>query len=40
MNHTSLVLLTSADGPAQGTLDLHEPVETQLQKLRRLVRKA
>lgn len=40
MNHTSLVLLTSADGQFKGTLDLHEPAETQLQKLRRLVRDA
>lgn len=37
MNHNSLVLLTAADGRFNGTLDLHEPAENQLQKLRRLV---
>jgi protein SCO1/2 len=38
LNHTSLVLLTGADGQFKGTLDLHEPMESQLQKLQRLVR--
>lgn len=38
MNHTSLVLLTDPEGRFKGTLDLHEPMEAQLQKLRRLAR--
>ena len=38
MNHTSLVLLTGGGGKFKGTLDLHEPNEAQLQKLKRLVR--
>jgi protein SCO1 len=36
MEHSSMVLLRGKDGRFEGTLDLHEPVETQLQKLRRL----
>jgi protein SCO1 len=39
MNHTFLVLLTGPDGKFKGTIDLHESVEAQLQKLTRLVRR-
>jgi protein SCO1/2 len=38
MEHSSMVLLTARDGLFKGSLDLHEPVETQLEKLRRFVR--
>jgi protein SCO1 len=38
MNHTSLILLTDGDGRFKGTLDLHEPIDAQLQKLKRLAR--
>jgi protein SCO1 len=38
MEHASLVMLTARDGLFKGTLDFHEPAETQLQKLRRLIR--
>ena len=38
MDHTSLVMLTSRNGEFKGTLDLHEPVEAQFQKLQRLMR--
>lgn len=37
MDHTAGVYLMGEDGQFIGTLDLHEPRETQLQKLRRLV---
>lgn len=36
MEHTSMVLLTAKDGRFKGTLDFHEPIETQFQKLQRL----
>jgi protein SCO1/2 len=38
LDHTSMVLLTARSGQFKGTLDFHEPVETQLQKLQSLVR--
>jgi protein SCO1/2 len=38
MEHSSMVLLRSKDGRFEGTLDMHEPVETQLRKLRRLIK--
>jgi protein SCO1/2 len=36
MDHTAGLLLIRADGRLQGMLDMHEPRETQLQKLRLL----
>ncbi|MFC0809022.1 SCO family protein [Ensifer sp. P24N7] len=36
MDHTASVILMKADGTFQGTLDMHEPRETQLKKLERL----
>jgi protein SCO1/2 len=38
IDHTSLVMLTARNGEFKGTLDMHEPVEAQFQKLQRLVR--
>ncbi len=38
MDHTALVILTARNGEFRGTLDLHEPVETQSQKLQRVIR--
>jgi protein SCO1/2 len=38
MEHSSTVLLRGKDGKFEGTLDMHEPVETQLQKLRVVTR--
>ena len=38
MEHYSKVLLTSADGRFVGTIDHHEPIEAQVQKLRALTR--
>ncbi|WP_029350761.1 SCO family protein [Bosea sp. 117] len=38
MDHTAVVFLMGADGRFVITLDQHEPVETQLAKLRRLVK--
>lgn len=38
MNHTSLVVFTAPHGRFKGTLDLHEPTEVQVQKLRRVIR--
>ena len=37
MDHTALVFLMGSDGRFVSTLDLHEPQEIQLGKLRRLV---
>lgn len=37
MDHTAGVFLMSADGRFIGTLDMHEPRETQIAKLRRLI---
>jgi protein SCO1 len=39
MEHTAKVLLTAADGRFAGSIDHHEPVESQVQKLRALTRK-
>lgn len=36
MDHTAGVYLMDADGNFAGMLDMHEPRETRLQKLRRL----
>lgn len=36
MDHTAGLFLIRADGRLQGTLDMHEPRETQLEKLERL----
>jgi len=36
MEHTSKVLLTAADGRFVGTIDHHDPVESQVEKLRAL----
>jgi protein SCO1 len=38
MEHSSMVLLRGEDGKFEGTLDMHEPVTTQLRKLRNLIR--
>lgn len=38
MDHTAVVFLVGADGRFAGTLDMHEPLEMRLAKLRRLVR--
>ncbi len=40
MDHTAGVYLIDAEGEFMGTLDLHEPRENQLQKLRRLAETA
>ncbi|HWK33261.1 MAG: SCO family protein [Parvibaculum sp.] len=40
MDHTAGVYLIDAEGEFMGTLDLHEPKENQLQKLRRLANTA
>jgi len=37
MDHTAGVYLMDADGTFKGTLDMHEPRETRLQKIRNLV---
>lgn len=39
MEHTAGVQLATADGRFFGTLDSHEPAETRLQKIRRLIAK-
>jgi protein SCO1 len=36
MKHTAGLFLIRADGRLQGMLDMHEPRETQLEKLKRL----
>jgi hypothetical protein len=38
MEHTSKVLMAAADGRFVGTIDHQEPVESQVRKLRALVR--
>jgi protein SCO1/2 len=38
MEHTSKVLMTAADGRFVGTVDHQEPIESQVQKLRTLIR--
>jgi protein SCO1 len=38
MDHTAGVFLMSADGQFSGTLDMHEPREARLAKLRRLIK--
>ncbi|WP_350449186.1 SCO family protein, partial [Escherichia coli] len=35
MDHTAVVYLMDAEGRLIGTLDMHEPRETRMQKLRR-----
>lgn len=37
MDHTAGIILMGADGRFKGTLDLHEPKEIQVAKLRRLI---
>jgi cytochrome oxidase Cu insertion factor (SCO1/SenC/PrrC family) len=37
MDHSSMVILTEKDGTFAGTLDFHEPDQSQLAKLRRLI---
>ncbi|MDR6759568.1 protein SCO1/2 [Mycoplana sp. BE70] len=37
MDHTAVVYLMNADGSFRGTLDMHEPREVRLQKIRNLI---
>ena len=37
MDHTAVVYLLDEDGALTGTLDYHEPTETALAKLKRLI---